>query len=49
MYILQPKKKEVFLFYMYNFYFKNLIYKWIKQFKNNKRAALFFKQYINES
>ena len=27
--ILQTKKK-VFLFYIYNFYFDNLIYKWIK-------------------
>ena len=24
------------LFYIYNFYFKNLIYKWIKQFENCK-------------
>ena len=27
------KKKHVFLFYIYNFYFENLIYKWIKQFE----------------
>ena len=26
------KKKKVFLFYIYNFYFENLIYKWIKAF-----------------
>ena len=25
--ILQPKKKPVFLFYIYDFYFENLIYK----------------------
>ena len=45
MFILnQIKKKPVFLFhiyiflyiyiYIYNFYFENLIYKWINQFKN---------------
>ena len=30
----KKKKKPVFLFYKYNFYFENIIYKWIKQFKN---------------
>ena len=28
------KKNSVFLFFIYNFYFDNLIYKWIKQFEN---------------
>ena len=35
------KKKHVFLFYIYNFCFENLIYKWIKQFKINKRERLY--------
>ena len=41
--ILYPKKKKktVFLFYIYNFCFENLIYKWIKQFKINKRERLY--------
>ena len=30
----KKKKKNLFLFYIYNFYFKILIYKWIKQFEN---------------
>ena len=32
----EKKKKEklCFIFYIYNFYFENLIYKWIKQFEN---------------
>ena len=33
-YFVAKKKKPVFLFYIYNFYFENLIYKWIKQFEN---------------
>ena len=28
----KKKKNPVFLFYIYNFNFENLIYKWIKQF-----------------
>ena len=27
------------LFYIYNFYFKNLIYKWIKQFENQQESS----------
>ena len=30
----KKKTKLMFLFYVYNFYFANLIYKWIKQFEN---------------
>ena len=30
----KKKKESVFLFYIYNFYFKNLIYKLIKKFQN---------------
>ena len=30
----KKKKNPVFLFYKYNFYFENLIYKLIKQFEN---------------
>ena len=33
-YFVAKKKKPVFLFFIYNFYFENLIYKWIKQFQN---------------
>ena len=33
-FVAKKKKKPVFLFYIYNFYFDNLIYKWIKQFEN---------------
>ena len=33
-FFLAKKKTCVFLFYIYNFYFDNLIYKWIKQFEN---------------
>ena len=28
------KKKTFFFYFIYNFYFDNLIYKWIKQFEN---------------
>ena len=28
------KKKPLCFFFIYNFYFDNLIYKWIKQFEN---------------
>ena len=31
-FVTKKKKKPVFLFYIYNFNFENLIYKWIKQF-----------------
>ena len=30
-YFVAKKKKNSVLFYIYNFYFENLIYKWIKQ------------------
>ena len=33
-FFLRKKKNSVFLLYIYNFYFDNLIYKWIKQFEN---------------
>ena len=38
--ILQQKKKKktMSLFFIYNFYFKNLIYKLIKQFKNQQES-----------
>ena len=36
------KKKTVFLFYIYNFYFENLIYKWIKQFENQQKNDFIF-------
>ena len=29
----KKKKTYVFILYIYNFYFDNLIYKWIKQFE----------------
>ena len=32
--VLFYRKKNLFLFFIYNFYFDNLIYKWIKQFEN---------------
>ena len=31
-------KKNVFLFYIYNFYFENLLYKWTKKFKNQQES-----------
>ena len=36
LYVYFVAKKKVFLFYIYNFYFENLIYKWIKQFENQQ-------------
>ena len=36
--ILQQKKKTMSLFFIYNFYFENLIYKLIKQFKNQQES-----------
>ena len=32
----------MFLFYIYNFYFENLIYKWIKKFENLQKSNLIF-------
>ena len=40
--VLQQKKKFVFLFYIYNFYFENLIYKWIKNFDNLQESGPIF-------
>ena len=37
----QKKKKTVFIF-IYNFYFKNLIYKLIKQFENQQKSDSIF-------
>ena len=31
----------MFLFYIYNFYFENLIYKWINQFENQQESDYF--------
>ena len=41
--ILQQKKKKkkknlCLYFFIYNFYFENLIYKWIKQFENQQES-----------
>ena len=38
----KKKKNHVFLFYIYNFYFENLIYKWIKQFENQQKSDPIF-------
>ena len=38
----KKKKKHVFLFYIYDFYFENLIYKWIKQFENQQESGHIF-------
>ena len=32
------------LFFIYNFYFENLIYKWIKQFENQQESNPIFRQ-----
>ena len=32
----------MFLFYIYNFYFKNLISKWIKKFENLQKCGPIF-------
>ena len=31
----------MFLFYIYNFYFDNLVYKWINQFENQQESDYF--------
>ena len=41
-YFVAKKKNLVFLFYIYNFYFENLIYKWIKQFENQPESDHIF-------
>ena len=33
-FIAKKKKKKLCFYFIYNFYIENLIYKWIKQFKN---------------
>ena len=43
--VLLPKKKKkkpMSLFFIYNFYFENLIYKWIKQFENQQESDPIF-------
>ena len=40
-YSQKKKKKTVFIF-IYNFYFKNLIYKLIKQFENQQKSDSIF-------
>ena len=32
--LFYSQKKKLSLFFIYNYYFENLIYKWIKQFEN---------------
>ena len=41
-YFVAKKKKLIFLFYIYNFYFENLIYEWIKQFENQQESDPIF-------
>ena len=41
-FVAKKKKKSVFLFYIYNFYFEDLIYKWIKQFENQQENGPIF-------
>ena len=36
------KKRPMSLFFKYNFYFENLIYKWIKQFENQQDSNSIF-------
>ena len=36
------KKNPVFLLYIYNFNFENLIYKWIKKFENKQESSHIF-------
>ena len=38
----KKEKKFVFLFYTYNFYFENLIYKWVKKFENQLKSDPIF-------
>ena len=42
------KKKKMFLFYMYNFYLENLIYKWIKAIWKSIRECSKKKKSIKE-
>ena len=41
---IKKLKKNLFLFYIYiyNFYFEDLIYKWIKQSENQQESGLIF-------
>ena len=43
------QKQKLSLFFIFNFYFENLIYKWIKQFENQLESNLFFRQCFSES
>ena len=36
------KKKTLFFYFIYNFYFENLIYKYIKQFENQQESSPIF-------
>ena len=36
----------MFLFYTYNFYFENQIYKWMKQFENQYRRPYFLGNFL---
>ena len=40
----KEKRKTLCFYYIYNFYFVNLIYKWISNFKTNKRVLFFSKK-----
>ena len=41
-YFVEKKKNPVFLLYIYNFNFENLIYKWIKKFENQQESSHIF-------
>ena len=41
-YIQKKKKEPMSLFFIYNFYFENLIYKQIKQFQNQQESDPIF-------
>ena len=41
-YFVAKKKPYVCILYIYNFYFENLIYKWIKQFENQQESGPIF-------
>ena len=38
----KKKKKSMFFYYIYNFYFENLIYKWINKFENQQESDPIF-------
>ena len=41
-YFVEKKKPCVFIIYIYNFNFENLIYKWIKKFENQQENSHIF-------